>query len=80
MNTCLLPGDSPILKPLDTIECRDAILTPDDRESEWPVADIVIGNPPFLGGKLLITHLTGNCSQAKLGCTRQTFSCRWRCW
>ena len=48
---------NPILKPLDTIECRDAILTPDDREPEWPVADVVIGNPPFLGGKLLITHL-----------------------
>ena len=47
---------NPILKPLDTIECRDAVLTPDDREPEWPVADVVIGNPPFLGGKLLITH------------------------
>ena len=40
---------NPVLKPLDTIECRDAILTPDDREPEWPVADVVIGNPPFLG-------------------------------
>ena len=48
---------NPILKPLDTIECRDAILTPDAREPEWPAADVVIGNPPFLGGKLLITHL-----------------------
>ena len=47
----------PILKPLDTIECRDAILTADDTEPEWPAADVVIGNPPFLGGKLLITHL-----------------------
>ncbi len=47
----------PILKPLDTIECRDAILTPDAAEPEWPEADVVIGNPPFLGGKLLITHL-----------------------
>ena len=47
----------PILKPLDTIECRDAIVTPDDTEPEWPGADVVIGNPPFLGGKLLITHL-----------------------
>ena len=47
----------PILKPLDTIECRDAILTADDLEPEWPAADVVIGNPPFLGGKLLITHL-----------------------
>ena len=48
---------NPILKPLDTIECRDAILTPDNLEPEWPAADVVIGNPPFLGGKLLITHL-----------------------
>ena len=48
---------NPILKPLDTIECRDAILTPDGAEPEWPEADVVIGNPPFLGGKLLITHL-----------------------
>ena len=47
----------PILNPLDTIECRDAIVTPDSIEPEWPAADVVIGNPPFLGGKLLITHL-----------------------
>ena len=47
----------PILKPLDTIECRDAILAPEDGEPEWPQADVVIGNPPFLGGKLLNTHL-----------------------
>ena len=47
----------PILKPLDNIECRDAILTPDDAEPDWPEADVVIGNPPFLGGKLLIKHL-----------------------
>ena len=26
----------PILKPLDTIECRDAIVTPDNTEPEWP--------------------------------------------
>ena len=43
----------PILKPLDTIECRDAILTPEGDEPEWPAADAVIGNPPFLGGKRL---------------------------
>ena len=47
----------PILKPLDTIECRDAIVAPDGTEPEWPQADVVIGNPPFLGGKLLITQL-----------------------
>ena len=27
---------NPILKPLDTIECRDAILTPDSTEPDWP--------------------------------------------
>ena len=48
---------NPILKPLETIECRDAILTPEGGEPEWPAADVVIGNPPFLGGKLLNTHL-----------------------
>ena len=47
----------PILKPLDTIECRDAVLTPEGDEPAWPAADVVVGNPPFLGGKLLITTL-----------------------
>ena len=47
----------PILQPLDTIECRDAVLTEDGQEPDWPEADVVIGNPPFLGGKLLIAHL-----------------------
>ena len=54
----------PILKPLDTIECRDAIVTPEGSEAEWPEADVAIGNPPFLGGKLLITHL-GVCAAEK---------------
>ena len=57
LKACLEARD-PILKPLDTIECRDAILTPDGTEPDWPMADVVIGNPPFLGGKLLITHLS----------------------
>ena len=47
----------PILKPLETIECRDAILTPDNLEPEWPAADVVVGNPPFLGDKLQIRSL-----------------------
>ena len=44
---------TPILKPLDTIECRDAILTTEGEEPEWPEADVIIGNPPFTGGKRL---------------------------
>ena len=52
------PGtNNPVLKPLDTIECRDAILTPDGEEPEWPTADVVIGNPPFIGGKFLNANL-----------------------
>ena len=47
----------PILKPLETIECRDAILAPEGAEPDWPNADVVIGNPPFLGGKLLNANL-----------------------
>ena len=50
----------PILKPLDTIECRDAVLTPDGTEPDWPEADVVIGNPPFLGNKRLIRQLGEN--------------------
>jgi type II restriction/modification system DNA methylase subunit YeeA len=51
----------PILRRLDSIECRDAILARDNERplrSSWPSAEYVIGNPPFLGGKLLRTGLT----------------------
>ena len=52
------PGSrEPILDPLETIECRDAILTPGGGEPDWPDSDVIIGNPPFLGGKLLISNL-----------------------
>ena len=47
----------PVLEPLETIECRDAIVALDGSEPEWSEADAVIGNPPFLGGKLLIDGL-----------------------
>ena len=44
---------NPILMPLDTIRQADAILDPSDpddpREAEWPDAEFIIGNPPFLG-------------------------------
>lgn len=41
----------PILRPLETIECRDAILNADGTEADWPVASVIVGNPPFLGDK-----------------------------
>ena len=48
---------NPILNPLDTIECRDAILAPDGSEPDWPGADVVIGNPPFLGNRKIRPEL-----------------------
>jgi type II restriction/modification system DNA methylase subunit YeeA len=44
---------NPILRPLDTIQCRDAIINPDRTATEWPPAEVIIGNPPFLGAKLM---------------------------
>ena len=41
---------SPILRNLDNIQLRDAVLNPDGTEPEWPEADAIVGNPPFLGG------------------------------
>ena len=51
------PSRNPILKPLETIECRDAILSSDGKESSWPKADVIIGNPPFLGDKKMRREL-----------------------
>ena len=52
-----LEARDPILERLDTIECRDAILTPDGTEPDWPEVDVVIGNPPFLGEKRQLARL-----------------------
>ena len=52
----------PILTPLDTIRQTDAILDLTDpqhpADAEWPPAEFIVGNPPFLGGKLLRTGLS----------------------
>jgi hypothetical protein len=48
----------PILRSLDTIECRDAILNEaDGSEPDWPTADVIVGNPPFLGDKMMLGDL-----------------------
>jgi len=51
----------PILKALDNIHQMDAILAFDQDgnpvEPEWPEADVVIGNPPFLGSQRLRSEL-----------------------
>ncbi|WP_210267748.1 class I SAM-dependent DNA methyltransferase [Rhizobium ruizarguesonis] len=48
----------PVLKPLNNIECRDALINPDGTIADWPRVDAIIGNPPFLGDKKMIRELT----------------------
>lgn len=48
---------NPILRKLDTIENRDAVLNPDATRAVWPKVDVVVGNPPFLGNKRMIAAL-----------------------
>ena len=61
------PAD-PVLRSLSgNIRCMDAILArpesgvespaPTPTEPEWPAVDFIIGNPPFLGGKMLRREL-----------------------
>ena len=58
-----MTGESPILQPLDNIRLADAVLDFDASgdgapgEAEWPSADVIIGNPPFLGSKLIRREL-----------------------
>lgn len=47
----------PILKPLDQIENRDALIDADGTEAAWPEADAIVGNPPFLGGSKMLAEL-----------------------
>ena len=53
--------EEPVLQALQNIECRDAILTVDlngqPAEPEWPAADVIVGNPPFLGDKKMRSEL-----------------------
>lgn len=43
--------------PLDNLDqnfiAADALLTSEGLPAQWPKADVIIGNPPFLGAKLL---------------------------
>ncbi len=53
----LMKSERPILDALDTIETRDAILDRTDPAkpipAKWPKSDFIVGNPPFLGTKML---------------------------
>lgn len=53
----------PILQRLDNFRCMDSILDLTDpenpKEPEWPEAEFIVGNPPFLGGKKMRESLGG---------------------
>ena len=63
---------NPVLQPLDTIECRDALLTKDGKVAEWPAADVIVGNPPFLGDKAMM----GVLGAAPVGALRRAYAGR----
>ena len=54
----------PVLACLDTIRQTDALLRQDDNGAtvaqEWPPAEFIIGNPPFLGNKRIRQNLGGD--------------------
>ncbi len=45
----------PILSSLESIENRDALLNANGSEGEWPAAEVIIGNPPFVGDRRMIS-------------------------
>jgi type II restriction/modification system DNA methylase subunit YeeA len=47
----------PVLRSLQHIENRDALLDRPDLEATWPKASVIVGNPPFLGDKKMRAEL-----------------------
>jgi hypothetical protein len=45
---------NPILKTINIIDQRDAVVNSDGSEPNWPTADVIVGNPPFLGDKRML--------------------------
>ncbi|AVO49646.1 class I SAM-dependent DNA methyltransferase [Melaminivora suipulveris] len=73
------PKTNPVLEPLEQIECRDALLAwqgeGEERqavEAGWPRADVVVGNPPFLGDKKMRREL----GDAYVDALRKTYAGR----
>ena len=61
-------AQTPVLRPLTNIQQMDAILAYDSAgqpvEPPWPAADVIIGNPPFLGGNRIRKELGDNYVEA----------------
>lgn len=70
----------PILKAFHNIQCMDAVLKwdgypmptvvdgketyPNPRRPDWPKADYIVGNPPFVGGKDVRARMGGGYAEA----------------
>ena len=56
-----LESETPILEPLGNVALMDAIVHRSEdgtlMEPDWPDADVIVGNPPFLGSKRLREQL-----------------------
>ncbi len=63
---------NPILATLDHIENRDALLNVDGSEAVWPAVDVIVGNPPFLGDKMM----RGELGEANVERLRKRFAGR----
>lgn len=48
---------NPILRTLDGVAHCDALVSVGDVETPWPPADVIVGNPPFLGDKKMRAEL-----------------------
>jgi len=60
-NALPLDNEEPVLEKLEQVRLMDAILDLSDpaspREPAWPDADVIVGNPPFLGSRFLRREL-----------------------
>ena len=60
-NALDLKDETPIIEPLQNIARIDAIVgrgeNGEPTEPEWQKTDVIVGNPPFLGGKMLRREL-----------------------
>ena len=75
------PPAEPILRAFRNIRNRNAVLTwdgdpvpkivqgretyPNPRRPDWPAAEFIVGNPPFIGGKDLRARLPGGDAEAE---------------
>jgi type II restriction/modification system DNA methylase subunit YeeA len=61
MRNAIYARPEPILRPLEAIECRDALVKRNQggtyEEAKWPAAKFIVGNPPFLGGQFIRSGL-----------------------